>query len=875
MICPRCQHENSPDSIFCDECGNRLETACPQCGEPNRRSAKFCKNCGQAINQTLTTAPAPGPAPGTYVPRPLAEKVLATRRSLEGERKQVTVLFADIRGSTSLLEGLDPEKAQKIIDPVVRVMMDAVHRYAGTVNQVLGDGIMALFGAPLAHEDHALRACYAALAMQEEIRRHREKLGQSKAAGLQIGIGMNSGEVVVRSIDNDLNIEYSALGHTTHLAARMEEMDAPGNILITGPTLREVEGFVQVKEFGPVQVKGISRPVNTYELCGVTSARTRVQAAGARGLTPLVGRKTEIEIFNKLVEQTGSGRGQILAMVGEPGMGKSRLVHEFTRHQLPPGWLVLEGTSVSYGKATPYFPLIEMLRHYFQIADGEGIEGIQDRVVMHILELNPLLKDVIPPILSLLGALGAEVHPPAPLMQFKEVVDAAERYLGMDPQQRRRYTFDALKRVLIRESQRRPLLIVFEDLHWIDSETQTFLDSFVESLPMARIVLLVDYRPEYSHSWGDKSYYTQIRVDPLQSANAEELLQHLLGSNKDLAPLKELLMHRTEGNPFFAEESVRSLAETGILIGDKGAYRPGLKIDSIRIPSTVQNVVADRIDRLPIEEKHLLQTAAVIGVIVPLRLLSAVTELTDGDLQTYLTHLQNAEFLYESNLFPELEYTFKHALTNEVAYGALIHERKVLLHAKIVTALENIVGGSLQEHIETISQHAFRGELWEKALTYARQSGEKAAHRSANQEAREFFQTGLRALEHLLQSRAWLQQAVDLRLELRNPLYILGLFDELHLRLREAESIAQGISDDRRLGRVINMLTSYYGLVGQHDRSIEFGTRGLRVNREDVELNTATHYLMGAEYYLVGQYDRSIDFLRRALSVTDEERFKI
>ena len=342
----------------------------------------------------------------------------------------------------------------------------------------------------------------------------------------------------------------------------------------------------------------------------------------------------------------------------------------------------------------------------------------------------------------------------------------------------------------------------------------------------------------------------------------------------DLAALKATLIQRTMGNPFFAEESVRSLVETGILIGDKGAYRPGLKIDSIRIPSTVQNVVADRIDRLPIEEKHLLQTAAVIGVIVPLRLLSAVTELTEGDLQTYLTHLQNAEFLYESNLFPELEYTFKHALTNEVAYGALIHERKVLLHAKIVTALENIVGGSLQEHIETISQHAFRGELWEKALTYARQSGEKAAHRSANQEAREFFQTGLRALEHLPQSRAWLQQAVDLRLELRNPLYILGLFDELHLRLREAESIAQGISDDRRLGRVINMLTSYYGLVGQHDRSIEFGTRGLRVNREDVELNTATHYLMGAEYHLVGQYDRSIDFLRRALSVTDEECFK-
>src|SRR5262245_9980784 len=566
MICSQCQSENSFTAIFCDQCGARLETACPKCGEPNRQGAKFCRNCGQLINHTVAAPPstvAGVPTPDSYVPKHLAEKILASRQSLEGERKQVTVLFADIRGSTSLLEGLDPEQAQKLIDPVLRVMMDAVHRYEGTVNQVLGDGIMALFGAPLAHEDHAVRACYAALAMQEEMRRYRRKLGQSEESGLQIGIGLNSGEVVVRSISNDLNVDYSALGHTTHMAARMQELAAGGTTLITAPTLRQVEGFVQVKSVGAVPVKGVSRPVEAFEVVAATAARTRVQAAAVRGLTPLVGRRTEIEVFSKLMEEAGSGKGQILAMVGEPGLGKSRLVHEFTRHQLRPGWLVLEGASVSYGKATPYFPLIEMLRRYFQIADGERSENIREQVVMHILELDGMLKNAIPPILSLLGALPDKVDPSALWTQFKDVADAAERYLGMDPQQRRRYTFDALKRVLIRESQRQPLLIVFEDLHWIDSETQAFLDSFVESLPMARIVLLVDYRPEYSHSWGDKTYYTQIRVDPLQPASAEELLQHLLGSNKDLAPLKQLLIHRTEGNPFFAEESVRSLVETG------------------------------------------------------------------------------------------------------------------------------------------------------------------------------------------------------------------------------------------------------------------------------------------------------------------------
>ena len=436
-----------------------------------------------------------------------------------------------------MLEGLDPEDAQKLIDPVLRVMMDAVHRYEGTVNQVLGDGIMALFGAPLAHEDHALRACYAALSMQEEMRRYRERLGQPEESGLQIGIGMNSGEVVVRSIDNDLNIEYSALGHTTHLAARMEELASAGAIIMTATTLRDVEGFVEVKPLGAVQAKGVTRGVEAYELTGTTAARTRVQARAARGLTPLVGRQNEVEVFNKLAEQTVARRGQILAMVGEPGMGKSRLVHEFTRHQLSPAWLVLEAASVSYGKATPHLPLIEMLRRYFQITDRDGSENIQERVVTQVLELDNMLKDTTPPILSLLGALPDERRSPSirrarVAIATQDLIDMVKRFRAMDPQQRRRSTFDALKRLLIRESQRQPLLLVFEDLHWIDSETQAFLDSFVESLPMARILLLVDYRLEYSHGWGDKSYYTQLRVEPATTDQCRGALAAPVGTQQ-------------------------------------------------------------------------------------------------------------------------------------------------------------------------------------------------------------------------------------------------------------------------------------------------------------------------------------------------------
>jgi class 3 adenylate cyclase/tetratricopeptide (TPR) repeat protein len=882
MLCPKCQADNPAHAAFCDQCGARLEKACPNCGEPNRYGARFCRNCGQTIAETLTQSPATipeGPAPDTYVPKHLAEKILASRHKLEGERKQVTVLFADIRGSTKILEGLDPEEGQKIIDPVLRVMMDAVHRYEGTVNQVLGDGIMALFGAPLAHEDHTLRACYAALAMQDEMRRHRQKLSQTEEFGLQIGVGIHSGEVVVRSIDNDLNIDYSALGHTTHLAARMQELAGPGEALISQTTLRQVEGFVQTKSLGPIQVKGVSHPVDVYSLTAATAARTRVQAGASRGLTPLVGRGTEVELFRKLADRVSAGRGQILAMIGEAGLGKSRLVHEFTRHQLPTGWLVLEASSVSYGTATPYFPLVEMLRRYFNIAQAEDARQTRDKVITHVLELDIGLKDAIPPILSLLGILPDDkIHPKENIKQTEypsDLTDLINRFSSIEPQQRRRYTLDALKRVCVRESTRQSLLLVFEDLHWIDHETQAFLDVLVDSIPMVPLLLLLNYRPGYSNDWSEKSYYTQLRVEPLPVTNAEELLSMLLGKNPDLNPLKRLLIERTEGNPFFAEESVRSLVETGVLTGEKGGYRPALQVEHLAIPSTVQNVVAGRIDRLPTDEKHLLQTAAVIGVNFPLTLLRRVTELSDENLQVALSHLQSAEFLYETTLFPNLEYTFKHALINEVAYRGLLQERRRLLHSRVVAALEEVKQESAShDHLEKLAHHALQGELWEKAANYLELAATKAAGRSANQAAASYYYSSLAALQHLPQDMDALRRAVDIRLELRNPLFLLGQFDELHSNLRAAEAIAEKIVDHKRLGRVLNFLVGYYGVIADHHRSIESGTRALQINRDDVELNTVTHYYMGVALHHTGQYDQSITMLNRALSAVSDQRLK-
>jgi class 3 adenylate cyclase len=480
-------------------------------------------------------------APLAYTPPYLAEKILTSRSALEGERKQVTVLFADLKDSTELIRGLDPEAAQQLLDPALHLMMDAVHRFEGTVNQVLGDGIMALFGAPIAHEDHALRACYAALAMQATMRAYTEEVRRTQGLELRMRVGLNSGEVVVRAIGNDLHMDYSAVGETTHLAARMEQLATPGSCRLTAATLRLVEGLVQVTGLGPVPVKGLEEPVEVFELGGASAVRRRLQAAAARGLTPFVGRQQELEAIQQALARAQTGHGQIVALVGEAGVGKSRLVYECVHSHRTQGWRVLESASVSYGKATPYFPVIDLLKRYCHVDDGDDARTIRAKVTGQALTLDETLQHTLPALLALL-----------------DVVPEDSSFRHLDPPQRRQRTLEALKRVLLRESQVQPLLLVFEDLHWIDSETQALLDSLVESLPTARLLLLVNYRPEYQHGWGSKTYYTQLRLDPLPPASAENLLQALLGDAPSRAPLTRLLIARTEGNPFFLEESVRA-----------------------------------------------------------------------------------------------------------------------------------------------------------------------------------------------------------------------------------------------------------------------------------------------------------------------------
>jgi tetratricopeptide (TPR) repeat protein len=599
--------------------------------------------------------------------------------------------------------------------------------------------------------------------------------------------------------------------------------------------------------------------VEVFDLVGASALRHRLQAAAARGLTRFVGRDTELAALGQALAQAAAGHGQVVALVGEAGVGKSRLVYECVHTHQTQGWLVLESASVSYGKATPYFPVLDLLRCYARVDERDDTRTIRARVTGQLLTLDETLQDVIPPLLTLLDALPDD-----------------SPFLRLDPPQRRQRTLAALKRVLLRESQVQPVLVVFEDLHWVDSETQALLDSLVESLPMARLLLLVNYRPEYQHSWGGKTFYTQLRLDPLPPASAAEVLQALLGDDAGLTPLTQLLIARTEGNPFFLEESVRTLVETGLLVGVPGAYRLAQPLATFHVPATVQAVLAARIDRLPPEEKRLLQTAAVIGTEVPMPVLQAIAELPEAALHHGLAHLQAAEFLYETHLFPEPVYTFKHALTHEVAYGGLLQERRRALHARIVEVLEALAGDRVTEQVERLAHHALRGELWGKALVYRRQAGEKAMARSAHGEAVGYFEQALSALVHLPETQDTLEQAIDLRLALRTALTPLGDVGRIVAYLREAEALAAALDDPRRLGRVSDLLSFHYHFMGMHEQAIAAAQRALALaaTSGDGVLQAQANEHLGIASHAQGDYRRAIAYFEQTVAFFDGSRHR-
>jgi len=777
-----------------------------------------------------------------------------SKAALEGERKQVTVLFADLKGSMELLADRDPEEARKILDPVLERMMEAVHRYEGTVNQVMGDGIMALFGAPLAHEDHAVRACYAALRMQEGVKQYAAEIWKAAGVPIRIRVGLNSGEVVVRSVGSDLRMDYTAVGQTTHLAARMEQMAAPGSIFIATDTFRLAEGFVRVQSLGSVSVKGMPAPVETFTLLGATPTRSRVHAAAARGLTKFVGRNTELAQLQEALELAKARRGQVVAVVGEPGVGKSRLFWEFTHSHQTQDCLVLQATSFSYGKSTPYLPVVDLLRDYFRIESSDGLRAMRDKVTGKLLALDETLGPTLPPIFSLLDLPVDELA-----------------WQGSDPLQRRRRILDAVKTILVREGREQSLIVIFEDLHWADFETQASLDALVEVIAETPILLVVSYRPEYEDHWGNRDHYRRLSIESLSQESAEELAEALVGRDPSLERLRALLVERTEGNPLFIEESIRALIEVETLVGEPGAYRLATSVAHIQVPPSVQGVLAARIDRLPPTEKSLLQSASVIGKDIPFILLRSIAELPEEALDRCVRNLKTANFLDETAWSIPPEYTFKHALTHDVAYASLLHERRRALHTRIVEAIEQLYGDRLAEHVDRLAHHAERGGLWEKAVNYLREAGRKAAGRSANKEAVTYFEQALARLTRLPEDRNGLERAIDLRFDLRNALLPLGDLPRILVCLDEARRLTNKLGDSRRHAWVSIYMSAHVWQVGRASDARAFAeeAQAIAEQREDFPLRVTAAFYLGQAHFVLGDYRRAESSMRSSLRLLE------
>jgi predicted ATPase/class 3 adenylate cyclase len=804
----------------------------------------------------------------------LAERIRAEQAALEargatdGERKTITALFADLKGSTALIEGLDPEEARAIIDPALQLMMDAVHQYDGYVAQVLGDGIFALFGAPLAHEDHPQRALYAALRMQEAMRRYADTLRAKGYPPLQMRVGINTGEVVVRSIrKDDLHADYVPVGHSTNLAARMEQLANPGTIVVSAYTQRLTDGYFAFKDLGPTQIKGVEEPLNIYEVLGVGPLRTRLQVSERRGLTRFVGRQSEMESLQQALTQAKAGHGQIVGVMGEPGLGKSRLFYEFvvgaydyTSLRIH-GCLVLQAYSVSHGKASPYLPVIELLKSYFDIQVSDDERKRRERVTGKVLSLERSLEDTLPYLFALLGI----ADPSASLQQ-------------MDPQIRRRRTFDALKKLFLRESLNQPLILIFEDLHWIDGETQGFLDVLSESVASAKILLLTNYRPEYRHEWGQKTYYTQLRLAPFGRAEAAEFLTLLLGTDATLSPLMSQILTKTEGTPFFMEEVVQTLAEEGILVGDHGSYQLTHHAPTLHIPPTVQGVLAARIDRLAPEEKTLLQQLAVIGREFPLSLVRLVLAQPEDEIYRLLSSLQRKEFLYEQPAFPEVEYIFKHALTQDVAYGTVLQEQRKLLHERTGQTLEALYGTTLHEHYSNLAHHYRRSPNTEKAIEYLQLAGQQAVQRSANTEAISHLTAALDLLLTRPETPERAARELTLHLAVGPALiaaqgYAAPDVGKVYARARD---LCQQVGDLRQLFPML--WGSWSGCLQRAElhkaRELAEQLLQLAESAQDSALRLEAHYALGDVLFWLGESTLAHVHLEQAIGLYDPQRHR-
>jgi class 3 adenylate cyclase/tetratricopeptide (TPR) repeat protein len=861
MRCPKCQFENPESAKFCSECGTKLETTCPECGKANPFGSKFCNECGYTL-----TVPVNPPFKELsfdekiakiqkYLPGGLTEKILSQRDRIEGERKQVTVMFCDMEGYTGLTEKLGPEEAYSLMDQVYEILIHKVHDYEGTVNELTGDGIMALFGAPIALEDAPQRAIRSALAIHREMTGFNDRIKQEKGIlPLKMRVGIHTGPVVVGTLGGDLRVEFKAVGDTVNLASRMEGLAEPGTTYVTEETFKLTEGFFRFESLGPKAIKGKEEPVKVYQVIAPSTRRTRFDVSAERGLTPFIGRERELELLLDGFERAKTGKGQAFSIVSEAGVGKSRLLYEFRKAIVNEDVTFLEGRCLSYGRSVAYHPVIEILKSNFDIHEGEGDQEIREKVKKG---------------LRLIGVDGPSTLPY--LLELLSVKDSGIDQISMSPEARKDRIIEAIKRIVLKGSELRPLIIAFEDLHWIDKSSEDVIRSHLESIPGSRVLLILTYRPEFVHTWGAKSYHNQLTLHRLSNRESLEMVTHILGTREIERTLEELILEKTEGVPFFIEEFIKSLNDLKIIEKKENTYSLSKDIHQLTIPSTIQDVIMARVDSLPERTKEVLQAGSVIEREFSYPLINRVTGLSEKELLSHLSILKDSELLYERGIYPQSNYIFKHALTREVVYDSILAKKKKKLHEEIGNAIEELFKDSLSEHYEVLAEHYFLSENYSKADEYLKLAGRKAEKAASFPDAIAHAKKRITCLEKVPMADEGQRKIIDARTALAFYLGQLNYYFEAREAIDPIIDLAIKQDYKKRLCQIRTIQGVYYYMVEENfPAAFQAFEEALMISDEikDILTSSYANHWFGMALSYSCEFDKAIIHMQRTLDIS-------
>ena len=858
MKCLKCRFENPEDSVFCLECGTAMEIACPACGKSLPAGAKFCNKCGRDLRGQRQPLPRDLSFEEKiakiqrYLPEGLTEKILSQRDRIEGERKQVTVMFCDMEGFSLLTERLGPEEAYTVMDDVYEILIHKVHDYEGTVNEMTGDGIVALFGAPIALEDAPQRAIRSAMAIHREMVRFSERLRKEKP-GIQpvkMRIGIHTGPVVVGTLGNDLRVDFKAVGDTVNLASRMEELAAPGSTCVTEASFKLTEGLFRFEALGRKQIKGREEPVTVYQVLGPSTRRTRFDVSAERGLTPFVGRERELELLLDGFERAKTGRGQAFSIVAEAGLGKSRLLYEFRKAVTNEDMTFLEGRSLSYSRGIAYHPVIDMLKSNFDIRDQDGVLEIGNKVKAGLETIGADPASTLPYLLDLLS-----------------IEENGIERMPLSPETRKARIIEALKAIVLKGSEVRPLIMAFEDLHWVDRSSEDVFKSLLDSIPGARVLLMFTYRPEFVHTWGAKSFHSHVTLNRLSNRETLFMVTHLLDTGDIDPDLEHLILEKTEGVPFFIEEFLKSLKELKIIERKDTKYCLAKDMQEVSIPSTVQDVIMARVDSLPEGTKDLLQLGSVIDREFSYELIKRVAGLPEQELLSRLSGLRDSELLYERGVYPQSTYVFKHALTQEVAYNSLLAKKRNVIHEEIGEAVEELYSERLEEYYELLAYHYVRSHNRDKALEYLDLANQKANKANAIEEAKTYFDVCMGLADSVPDTKEIREKRISLLVNQANVFTFLIQTPEYYELLTRYESLAVSTDNAGLLGAFYVCRGQCEYIFGRFDKAIETTTKAVELCETAGDDKGAAHaYALLAHCYLQkGDLEKTLALKEEAL----------